>query len=248
MSIGALDKSLPVPLYHQLKTVLMTAIDSGKWQPDQQIPNESQLAEMFGVSKITVRQALQDLAQLGYIRREQGRGTFVSKPKFGEGPRELTSFTEEMLQHRLKPGARVLEQGLTEADPKVAEVLGIGAAAPVYMLKRLRLANGEPLGIQTAHIPAALVPDLERQDMTDLSLYDVLQSRYGLHAARATETYHAVLAQPKTVELLGIAPNSPVFAVERVTRLPNGRPFEFVYTIMRGDRYSVVLELVKDRR
>jgi GntR family transcriptional regulator len=103
------------------------------------------------------------------------------------------------------------------------------------------------VGIQAAHVPAALAPGLEREDLTNASLYEVLQSRYGLHAARATETYHAVVAQPRTAELLGIAPGSAVFAVERITRLPNGKAFEFVNTVMRGDRYSIVLELVKDR-
>ena len=90
----ALDKSLPVPLYHQLKNILMTGIESGEWQPDQQIPTEEDLSKRFGISKITVRQALRELAGLGYIRREQGRGTFVSRPQLVQGPRELTSFTE----------------------------------------------------------------------------------------------------------------------------------------------------------
>src|SRR5579863_5096919 len=102
MSIaGPLDRDLPVPLYHQLQAVLKAEIESGKWRPGDQLPTESQLTGLYQVSKITVRQALEELAELGYIRREHGRGTFVERRKFDEGPRELTSFTEEMRRHEL---------------------------------------------------------------------------------------------------------------------------------------------------
>src|SRR5262249_26473857 len=109
MSTGMLDKNLPVPLYHQLRCVLADAIESGQWKSGEQLPTEDQLAANFGVSKITVRQALQELASAGYVRREQGRGTFVAKATLDQGPRELTSFTEEMKRHRLQASSRVLE-------------------------------------------------------------------------------------------------------------------------------------------
>ena len=96
MSLGSVNKDLPIPLYHQLKDSLLRAIEAGNWKEDQQLPNETRLAEHYGVSKITVRQALQELASMGYIRREQGRGTFVAQTRFIEGPRELMSFTEPL--------------------------------------------------------------------------------------------------------------------------------------------------------
>jgi GntR family transcriptional regulator len=240
---GPLDKDLAVPLYHQLEAVLKTEIESGRWQPGEQIPTETQLVEHFGVSKITVRQALQGLVDLGYIRREHGRGTFVSKRKFDEGPRELTSFSEEMKGHSLQATSRILTQAVGEADGRVAEALGVPARSPVVVLKRLRLANGEPLTVQTAHIPAALAPGLEMDEFS--SLYEVLQSRYHLYAARAKETYVAATADDSVTKLLGIRRGAAVFCVERVTFLPNDRPFEFVQSTIRGDRYSIVLDLVK---
>jgi GntR family transcriptional regulator len=244
MSIaGALDKDLPVPLYHQLQAVLKAEIESRKWQPDEQLPNEAKLAERFGVSKITVRQALQELADLGYIRREHGRGTFVERRKFDEGPRELTSFTEEMRRHELIAQSHILSQTTIEAEAKVADALHIPLKSQVFVLKRVRLAGGEPMSVQTAHIPGSLVPQLEVRE--EDSLYELLQSRYHLYAARARETYFAALAQTPTAELLGVAPGSPVFEVERVTLLPNEKPFEFVQSIVRGDVYKIVLDLVK---
>lgn len=244
MSIGLLDKDLAVPLYHQLQNVLKAEIDSARLRPDDRLPSEHEIAERFGVSKITVRQALQELSQLGYIRREQGRGTFVAKRKFDEGPRELTSFTEEMRRHNLVATSRVLTQYEAEADAPVADRLRLPDKSHVLILKRLRLAGEEPLSVQTAHIPAALVPGLQITD--GMSLYEVLQTKYHLYPMRARETYVAALADTDTAELLKIPTGSPIFAVERVTFMSNERPFEFVQSTVRGDRYSIVLDLEKN--
>lgn len=241
---GALDKTLAVPLYHQLLAVLKANIDTRKWRADEQLPTETRLAEQFGVSKITVRQALQGLANIGYIRREHGKGTFVAQRKFDEGPRELTSFSEEMRRHDFAPSSRILQQTLAGADAKVAHALGIEIATPVFTLKRIRCADGEPMSVQTAYIPATYVPDLQIAE--DASLYDVLQLRYQLYPARARETYFATLADARSAAWLGIRPGSAVFQVERVTLLPNEKPFEFVQSMVRGDRYTIVLDLHKE--
>ena len=243
----SLNKDLPVPLYHQLECILRDAIESGQFKADQQLPNETQLAEQFGVSKITVRQALHELSSLGYIRREQGRGTFVSKPKLDQGPRELLSFTEEMRRHKLDPASRVLEKIVIQADEEIAARLQMDEGDAVLQIRRLRMADGEPMGVQTAHIPAALAPELEKENLESVSLYELLLTRYGLQAVRARETHFAALADEEAAKLLGIAAGSAVFAAERVTFLPGGKPLEFVKSIMRGDRYSIVLDLVADR-
>ena len=246
MSISTLNKELPVPLYHQLKCALMNAIESGEWQSGEQLPNEGKLAETFGVSKITVRQALKELADLGYVRREQGRGTFISQPKLDQGPRELTSFSEEMRRHRLTAGSRVVEKLICQAGLRVAEVLRLRPGERVFVIKRVRLAEGEPMGIQTAYIPVALAPGLAVEDVQN-SLYDLLRTRYGLQPAKARETYLAMAADAAAAQLLSIPMGSPVFAVERVTFLAGGQPFEFVESVMRGDRYSIILELAANR-
>lgn len=239
----SLDKSLPAPLYYQLQELLKAEIESGKWRADEKLPSEAELARHYGVSMITLREALKGVAAQGYIRREHGRGTFVARRKFDEGPRELTSFTEEMRRHEMVASSRVLSQHVVEADVRVANSLGLGAKSPVFVLKRIRLAGGEPVSIQTAHIPAKFVPGLVVKE--GASLYEVLQRRYQLYPARARETYLAAAADKPAAELLGIAAGSPIFAVERVTLLPNGQPFEFVQSVVRGDRYSIVLDLVK---
>ncbi len=242
--MGSLNKELPVPLYHQIECILRDAIEAGQWQTGQQLPNESQLAERFGVSKITVRQALHELSTHGYVRREQGRGTFVAKPKLDQGPRELLSFTEEMRRHRLAPSTKVLEQRVVTADEEIAARLQRKPGDLVLKLRRLRIADGEAMGVQTAHIPLALAPGIESEKFENVSLYDVLQSRYGLQPAKARETHSASLADAAAAELLRIPAGSAVLLAERIAYLQSGRPLELVKSIMRGDRYSIVLDLV----
>ena len=242
-----LDKSGPMPLYHQLKIIIQRHIDDGKWKPNEWLPTETELSARFSVSKITVRQALSDLAQMGYVRREQGRGTFVAEPKLAQGPRELTSFTEEMRRHGLKAASKVIEQRVTAANDELSEKLQIPEGAHIFLLKRLRLAGAEPMGIQTACIPLELAPDLMRDKFSKVSLYEVLKTRYGLYAITARETHYAVAVDQENAQALRVPPGAPSLAAERVAFLPGGRPLEFATSIMRGDRYRIVLDLTRQR-
>ena len=240
-----LKRGAPVPLYHQLKTAILREIEAGRWRPGERLPTEDALIARFHVSKITVRQALRDLAQMGYIRREQGRGTFVQGPPLEEGPRELRSFTGEMRGRGFLATSRVIEQGIVPAPADIAVSLETAAGAPVFRLRRLRLADGEPMGLQTAYIPMRLVPGIELLSFVDTSLYEVLASRYDLFPAAARETHQAVLAPEDAALLLRVPAGAPVLLAERLTSLTDGRPLEYVHSIMRGDRYKIVLDLAR---
>lgn len=240
----ALNRRHPTPLYHQLKSLILEEIESGRWKPDAQLPTEDQLSARFGVSKITVRQALRELVSMGRIRREQGRGTFVQRPALTEGPRKLTSFSSEMSAHGLSATSQVLEQGIVRASSEVAARLGIAVDAPVFRLRRLRCADGVPMGLQTAYLASAMVPGIEELPFETLSLYGVLDSRYDLRPIGATEMLVAVAIDAEQAKLLRVAAGSPGLAAERITLLAPGQPLEFVQSTMRGDRYKVVLDLV----
>lgn len=240
-----MDRHSPIPLYHQLKSRVLREIEAGRWKPDDRLPTEDVLSEQFRVSKITVRNALRELSALGYIRREQGRGTFVQRPPLQQGPRALTSFTDEMRRHGMTAASRVLEYGPVPADAEVAAVLKLRRGEPVFRLRRLRLADGEPMGLQTAYIPEALVPGIADVDFSRTSLYEVLQERYALSPARARETHTAVLVGEAEARLLDQTPGAAAMAAERVAFLADGRPLEYVRSIMRGDRYKVVLDLFR---
>jgi GntR family transcriptional regulator, N-acetylglucosamine utilization regulator len=232
-----------LPLYHQLKTAILREIQRGRWKPGDRLPTEDALMTRYHVSKITVRQALRELAQMGYIRRAQGRGTFVLHPPLEEGPRELTSFTGEMRGHGRVATSRVIDQEIVAAPADIASRLDIAAGASVFRLQRLRLADGEPMGLQTAYIPVALVPDIELLSFDDASLYEVLASRYSLQPVSAREAHMAVPASEEAALLLQVPAGSPVLSAERLTTLADGRPLEYVHSVMRGDRYKVVLDL-----
>ena len=240
-----LKRGAPTPLYHQLKASILKDIEAGRWHPGEQLPTEDALMARFHVSKITVRQALRDLAQLGYIRREQGRGTFVQGAPLEEGPRELKSFTAEMRGHGMIATSRVLEQGVIAAPPDIAERLAVPEGTEVFRLHRLRLADREPMGVQTAYVPSTLAPGIDRLPFTDASLYEALASRYSLFPASARETHQAVTVPDDVAPLLRAIPGSPALKAERLTTLADGRPLEYVHSIMRGDRYKIVLDLTR---
>jgi GntR family transcriptional regulator len=241
-------RDLPVPLYHQVKTALLREIEAGRWAPGDQLPTENALIEQFHVSKITVRQALAELAQMGYIRREQGRGTFAQRPPLEEGPRELTSFTGEMRGHGMAASSKVLQQGIIAAPLDVADSLFIARETPIFRLRRLRLAESEPMGLQTSFIPLHLAPGIDTLAFENASLYESLATHYALYAATARETHRAVRVGREEAGLLRVPPGSPVLAAERLTRLEDGRPLEYVQSIMRGDRYKIVLDLSRPGR
>jgi GntR family transcriptional regulator len=148
-----------------------------------------------------------------------------------------------MKGHSLAASSRIVAQAVEKAGVRVAAALRLPAHSRVLILKRVRLADGEPLTVQMAHLPASLVPGLEIGERS--SLYEVLQNRYHLYAARAKETYVAATAGASAAKLLGIRVGAPVFKVERISFLPNDKPFEYVQSIICGDRYSIVLDLVK---
>lgn len=243
-----LNRRLPVPLYHQLEDAILADVRAGRWKPGDRLPTEDEWGRRFRVSKITVRQALADLAHRGYVRREQGRGTFLQQPPFEEGPRELTSFSDEMRGHGLAPASAVIEQGVVPATSDIAAKLSIAATAPVFRLRRLRLADGTPMGLQTAYLPLALVPGVDRLSFIGSSLYQVLADRYALRAAGARETHQAVLITGDDAKLLRVPAGSPGLTAERLTTLPDGIPLEYVRSIMRGDRYRIVLDLSRTYR
>lgn len=244
MSKVILSKHVPIPLYHQLKTILLERVKSGELKANDRLPSEDEIAEQYGISKATVRQAIGELANEGVIRREQGRGTYIAEQKIEQGPRALTGFTEEMRKHGLRSNSKVLKRRVIEADADTAEKLHLTEGDALFELTRLRLADGEPMGLQTALIPLALAPRIENDDLA-ASLYDVLESEYGLVPHTAVETHTAVLVEAREAKLLKVAVGSPALAAERVTYLADQRPFELVHSLMRGDRYKIILQLSK---
>jgi GntR family transcriptional regulator len=233
-----LSREAPDPLYSQLKESLKSEIDAGRFRPHQRLPSERELTLRFKVSRMTVRQALLELARDGLTYTRTGKGTFVAEPKIDQQLRALTGFNQDVRTRGGKPSSRVLEMRVIPASPEVAAALRIMPGAEVVVLTRLRLDTDVPLAIETAHLPFNLVPNLLSHNFSAESLYSVLETDYGLKPTHAEQTIEAELAGPRELDLLGLTPPLAVLKMHRLTMTDEGVPVEYVQSVYRGDRYK----------
>jgi GntR family transcriptional regulator len=247
-SFPRLRKSSPVPLYYQLKRAIEQLIDSGEWPPDTQVPSERRLCEQFNISRITVRQALADLEREGRLVRSHGRGTYVAELAIKKPVFPLVSFTHDVREHGLEPGARVLLFEVAPPAPHVTAALELKPGEQMLLLKRLRLANHKPLAVETVHLAGSRCPDLLDEDMTNRSLYETLSAKYGIAAARAQQEWQAVPCPLAEAHFLEVELGTPVLRIEQTTFDAEGRPFEHLESYFRGDKFILVAELRNDQQ
>lgn len=241
-----LNKDVPVPLYYQLTQFLRERIRSGALAEAECLPTEMTFVQTLGISRSTVRQALDDLVNEGYLTREKGRGTFVCHPQNDEGFfQKLDSFNQEMQRKGLVPGTEVLSAGRVLGRPDINGRLKLAADAPLFHLNRLRLADAEPVAFLETWLPYALLPGIEQVDFKTQSLYQVLETQYGLQVARAVRRIEAVAAKTREAGLLSIKPGAPVCLVRSTAYLGDGSPVEYSVARYRGDRNHFTVEMVR---
>ena len=246
--INIIDHSSPLPYYFQLKELLIEEIKKGRLKPGQQIPSEFKLCDQFRVSRTVVRQAISSLVQNGYLNREKGRGTFVTKPKITENLfQNLTGSYEDMLSRGIKLVTKVLEQTKCEADNEILERLKLEPGEPVIKIKRLRFINSEPIALVTTYLPYKICPPLLEENLTNQSLYGVLEEKYALRIAHGRRSLEAVSADRKTAALLGVKVGTPLMLLNSISYLENGRPIEYFSALHRGDRSKFVVSLIRVR-
>jgi GntR family transcriptional regulator len=202
------------------------------------------LSEQFNVSRTTVRQALHDLAVEGRIIRRQGRGTFVATPKVNQNV-QLTSYTEAMKAQGLRPGSRIVDVAVTEAEEEVANRLGLESSSLVTRVERVRYANGEPMAVETVYLDHIRFPGIAEELSTGMSLYAILEERFGVVPFNAEETIETVLAPPSASRLLGSDASTPMLLLTRSSRDADGRPVEYVRSLYRGDRFRLTAQLTR---
>jgi GntR family transcriptional regulator len=206
------------------------------------MPPERLLSAELGVARMTLRRAMDDLVADGYLVRQQGRGTFVAEPKIAQ-PLTMTSFSQDMRRRGMEPGSRTLSMTVTTAGARIGRRLETSPGEQILKVSRLRLADGEPMAIETLHVPARLVPGLTGEDLERASFYDLLGSRYGIVLTAGVQTIEPSVSSEEESRVLGVPVLSPVFLFERVTRDDDGRVVEFVVSVYRGDRYKLTAEL-----
>lgn len=242
---GEIDRSSPIPYYYQLQEILQTWVEENHISPHTQFLSEAELCERFGVSRTVVRQALLGLERDGLIYRAKGRGSFVAPPKLRQQITELTSFTQDMQERGVRPGARVLRQEMHPVSEATAQRLQIPSQTPVFCLERVRLANDEPLALEIAHLNFDGCESLLKEDFENQSLYAILATRYGITPFQAEQELEASVARPREAKLLNLQPGDPVMHIYRVTYDTDRHPFEATECVYRGDKYRFVALLRK---
>jgi GntR family transcriptional regulator, nutrient-sensing system regulator len=228
------------PKYSRLKEDLLALIRG--LSPGSPIQTERELCALYGVSRTTVRQALQQLVHEGHLYRRQGRGTFVAPPKLVQTI-QLHGHTEEMEAAGLRPGSRLLTTSNVPAPPDVAAFFGLAAGGVVHRIVRLRLVDDRPIALQTVYLDQERFGEVGAQLDQSLSLYRLLRERYGAEIAGGEETLEAASADEATAELLETEPGWPLLVLHRRSWQLDGRPIEWSESLYRGDRYRVAVRL-----
>lgn len=228
-----LDRTSPVPLYHQLATAIEAAINDGRLAPGAPLENEIALASRLGISRPTARQALTSLVDRGLLVRRRGIGTQVAPAQIHR-PVGLTSFYDDLATSGRNPSTELLEHTRTPASAEVAQELEIEPGTEVVVVKRLRLADGEPLAVMTNYLPVELAPTPD--ELTTTGLYECLRAS-GCHPAVARQAIGARLATAGEARMLAEKPRSAVLTATRVTFDANGRAIESGHHVYRASRY-----------
>jgi GntR family transcriptional regulator len=240
-----IDKKSAVPYYDQLAELLRHEIGERLARGETyQLPSENELAELHGISRQTVRHALDELERDGWIYRQKGVGSFAVARRVEQELSSLVSTSEAMRQRGWRLETRVLSLERVPAPSHVAVALEIPPGCLVYELSRLRIADGAPVSLQTNYLPAELTPRLEENDLS-ASLYRLLESRYGLRLWTGHETLRAAGATSREAHLLDIREGAPVMRTERITYAANGTPVEYLDAVWRGDRYDFKVTLTR---
>ncbi len=242
-----LDRNGAVPLYYQIHQHLLDQIKSGELKPGQPLPSEQELSSRMAVSRMTARQAVKSLCDAGVAYTRRGVGTFVSGIKQEKTSTEPLSFTQEMDARGCRPSSQVLNFVIVPAENAVASALHLEPGSKVYSLRRVRFADGVPMGVENSFLPVRLFPGLLEIFKPRNSLYAILAEHYGMRMSVADEVVEASLARPEQARLLKIKKNGPVFLLARISYAERGQPVEYVRSTYRGDRWKIVSRLASNR-
>jgi GntR family transcriptional regulator len=239
-----INRYLKIPFYQQIYTILRNKILSGDWKPGDLIPAESELIAQYQVSRNTIRDVMDMLVNDGLIYRQQGRGSFVSQPSMEQGLGRIINFTEDMRQRELEPSSVVLSAELLPAPEEIAWKLKVSTGEELGVLRRLRLANGEPISVEESYIIHNCCRGyLTLHDYSTTSLRDALVQDYGIAWQRAKQTIRAMNAPRELAHILNIDYRSALLLIERVSYTSQEIPVEFLRIYYRGDRYLLFNEL-----
>ncbi len=237
----AFDNAASGPLYLQLQRHIAAALATGALAPGDCLPAERDIAAMSGLSRVTVRKAIQELVATGQLVQRRGSGTYVAQKveRLEQALSLLTSFTEDMSRRGRSVESRWISRRIDAPAPEEVMALGLGAGDRVARLERVRSSDGVPLAIERAALSTITLPD---PMAVETSLYAVLQTR-GLRPTRAVQRISATSLDARDATLLGVPVGAAGLKIERISYLPSGRVVEFTRSLYRGDAYDFAVEL-----
>ena len=231
-----INRNSPLPLYFQLKEILLGKIQQGQWKPGEQLPTEEEIQQEYDLSRTTVRQALRDLELEGRVTRQAGRGTFVAHSKIQEGTQSFNLEISGLQEQGVELEWRVISAEEILAPEEIARQVHVLPGTNIFHLVRLRLANTDPIGVAHSYVFNEFINKI------DISLAEVggsmnYVSQVGLDRCTAERIVEALPAEREEAKVLGIERGTPVLVITRVLRDPDARPVEFFYGVYRGDRF-----------
>ncbi len=238
------------PRHEQVSSWMREQIEEGVFAADERLPSESQLGARFGVSRITVRRALQTLENQGLIYRRQGLGSFVKDNRVRQGLVRLTDFVEDMTQAGIEAASRVLFQGLEPVPPDVAASLELAEGTTVLRLDRLRLGDGEPIAFDRTWMPVFYAHLLEGHDLEKETIYHILERDYEIPVLRGRYRIEAVNAEAEIAESLGVSEGRALLLITRTSATHGDRRIYLQRRYYRSDlvAYELELERASDHR
>ena len=223
------------PLYAQIVSVLAADIAAGTLAPGARLPSEDGLMARFGVSRTTVRKAIESLVARGAVEIRRGTGTFVGAPKIRQDLTELSGFVEDMVALGRTPTARLLDQRLMEASKEVAQRLGVAPGTNVYRIERVRFADGVALSFDETYLPAEIGEKVVSNDLEAEPIFTLLEGKYSIPLIEAEYVLEAVTAEEHVAHALGVPTGSAIFLIERTSFSEGHRPVDYEKLHYRGD-------------
>jgi GntR family transcriptional regulator len=232
-----------VPAYQTVRLRLRADLDNGRWKPGDMLPTEAELARHFGLSVGTIRQAILELVREGLLTRRPGSGTFVARLDASRGFGRFFRFRDD-LRGAVEPRVRHVDTILAPEDaPGIAARLGLDSEAPLYRVRRMMLANDEPICLYVSYLDPKQTPGLDKIDFEDQRLYAMLERTYGTHVLRAEEILRAGTPTDDEARILGIAAPTPVILMERTAFGERDTVVEWRRTVGRSDQFYYKIQL-----
>jgi GntR family transcriptional regulator len=241
MNIKKIDKTIPIPVYHQLKEIIRDNIKSGKWSPGTRIPSEPELGKLNHISQMTARHAITELCVEGVLYRIKGKGTFVARGHLDRDLSRLTYFPKRIGKKGSEITTVTLHSEIATAPKEIAQALEIAEQDSVIVLNRLRNLDNVPFYIETSYTPHTVCPEFVYSDSSAHSLHTILEKTYGFVIDHATVSIEAISATKDQGTLLALKEGTPLLRMSQTAYLKDGRPIQYLEAISRSDKFKYTL-------